>query len=214
MVERAAVSYRVVYFSGEELLRKEGWQLRMDECLVSFREGAADSIRIAYDCASDPDGAIRPLFGAFVGAPFRITKTIFYKGYEFIGKTGGSLAPCVGMEKRAYPPYNIAAGRYKHNAPPITAHPGVRDSPSVSCDCDRMATPMGLRGLPRYRFLVPGRIFASDRVTRMGNHFLKHEQPHGIIERYCNDAGVGREPAQKHYRCRFFTSAFSGYISS
>ena len=107
-----------------------------------------------------------------------------------------------GYGKRIYSRDIKASRRSKHIASPKTANPGLRGSPSFSRTCDRLATPTGLRGRTHYRCLVPGCIFATDRVTRMENHVLKHERPNGIIECYCDDPRVGREPSQKHYRCR------------
>ena len=112
-----------------------------------------------------------------------------------------------GYGKRIYSRDIKASRRSKHIASPKTANPGLRGSPSFSRTCDRLATPTGLRGRTHYRCLVPGCIFATDRVTRLENHVLRHERPNGIIEFYCDEPGACREPSQKHYRCRICPSS-------
>ena len=103
----------------------------------------------------------------------------------------------------------------KHNASPTTMQPGVPDSPSaVPCTCGLISTPQGLRGRPGYRCLSRGSIFATDRVTRMANRGLTHEQSDGVIECERNEHRVGCEPAKSTTAAAFATVRSTGYISS
>lgn len=175
----------------------------MNECLGSFLNRAADNLRDRMTSHRLLTARLGPYLAPSAGLLVKLKSRGSAKSTSFAVSRG--IVACHAWVWKSESTRLVITRRGDLR----TAQPCVRDPPSVSRTCDRMATPMGLRGRDRYRCLAPGCICAKDGVARMENNLLKHERPRGIIAGYCNEPGVGRDPAQKYYRCRFCASAFS-----